>query len=264
MLRVEKGEPEWRPVPAVKRRSATAQTTEEAKFTPKVVEKMKEFLAATEGKTVGPRNQVPVSIYGRDDANEVQTGQPFDEAQDHKSKPHEDGSGDAVNEAVAEFDVNTSHSGDAVHDGVNNEAELEAEVKTELVEVEDHQDDAMENSVKELEDGGVKELEVGGGGTDKEAIPETDNGTTKATGNHGEGVLSVQLKDKVAVLLENGKKPVEAAKMEVDGNVAPIEVSKKAAKDELTAEKVKGHEITAEVPAMANGDEKEKEKEEET
>jgi hypothetical protein len=254
LLRVEKGEPEWRPVPAIKRRPVTAQVSEESKLTPEVVEKMKEYLAAHEGEIAGPRNKDPGSIFGGDEVHEIQTGQPFDEVQEHKSQPHEGGSGDSGNEAVvADVGLVTNRCDDIVHDRVGNELEVKSEVKTEVVEVKDHKEDAKEDSVKDPKDGD--------GGTDKEAIPEIGNITTKATDQHDESIAFILLKDKEAVM-ENGKMLGEAAKVEVDGDVAIIEVSEEVAKSELTVEKMKGDEIAAEIPTIASEDGKVKEKKE--
>ena len=249
-MRVEKGDPEWRPVPDIRRRPAPSQASDSTKTADEVLqlstEDVIEILASVTAM-IDTENKDNNPVQDGDKVDRAETGQPLDEAPEHKSESKEGGSDDATKEAVPDIGADTDDGGDAVHIAVENEAGVENEVKTELMKVEDHVEDTTGGNAKELKDGD--------GGTDKAAIPETDNSATKAPDHHGEGVLSTQLKDKEAVV-EKGEKPVKDAKVEV-----PTGISEEAAETELEMGKMKEDEITVKVPTTAK-EEKEETKEE--
>ncbi|KAH6641033.1 hypothetical protein F5144DRAFT_641677 [Chaetomium tenue] len=257
LMRVEKGDPEWRPAPDIRRRPAASQASDATKAADVVLElsteAVVEILASVtamiefEHKDTGP-------VQDGDRVDGAETAQPLDEVQEHKSESKEGGSDDAAKEAVPDIGADTDSGGDVVHTAVDNDAGVDNEIKTEVVKVEDHVEDTKGGSAKELEDGD--------GGTDKEAIPETDNGGAKATDHHGESVLSIQLKDKQA-LVEKGEKLVEDAKVEVDDSVTPTGVSEETADRELVVGKMKEDEVAVKIPTTAGeGREAKEEKEE--
>ncbi|KAH6850674.1 hypothetical protein B0I37DRAFT_404448 [Chaetomium sp. MPI-CAGE-AT-0009] len=211
LMRVEKGEPEWRPVPDIRRRPAPIQASgENLKNTPETLQKNAEGVtensAANGGEITGPQDKDKGSIRDEDGVEGVQMGEPLDKVQEHESEKHEGGSSGPVDETVADVGEGKGRCADDVRGVVENETMMEGEAKTEALEVKVHN--------KAAKEGSIEELKLGNEITDK-VIHGTDKDTAKGMGHHGEGSVPIQNKNE-EILMEDGVKQAEAVKVEVE------------------------------------------------